>query len=384
LGGALVEQDAADLASPSPSRRPACTTDKAPNLKRLFSAVARGTEKVIEAVGGESATLKALGGHPETHPLGETYFTQVPILYGPYMAKLQVAPVAPALTALKDAPVDLKDRPDGLREEVVSFFAAQGGEWDMRVQLNTDLDKMPIEDASVEWPEDLSPYVTVARLRVAAAGLWRGARAPDRPRHAVQSLACAGGAPSARIDHARAPRCVRDVEALPRRAEWRGDCRTQGYRRAQGRMNERSRIMNKVLIAAAAVVAAALAAGPVLAQSHSTGNMANPPQGSSDNKAGTAATPGNAASASQKDAEANKPNGKWHPPVRKTTDDKGHVRNDIGSAPGGQYDQGSDAGGPVRKPGQSDREAGAGRVAGEEVRERGGGRQKESNLQENV
>jgi hypothetical protein len=93
--------------------------------------------------------------------------------------------------------------------------------------------------------------------------------------------------------------------------------------------------MNKVLIAAAAVVAAALAAGPVLAQSHSTGNMANPPQGSSDNKAGTAATPGNAASASQKDAEANKPNGKWHPPVRKTTDDKGHVRNDIGSAQAG-------------------------------------------------
>jgi hypothetical protein len=155
----------------------AATTDKAPNLKRLFSAVARGTEKVIEAVGGESATLKALGGHPETHPLGETYFTQVPILYGPYMAKLQVAPVAPALTALKDAPVDLKDRPDGLREEVVSFFAAQGGEWDMRVQLNTDLDKMPIEDASVEWPEDLSPYVTVARLRVAPQQAYGAERA---------------------------------------------------------------------------------------------------------------------------------------------------------------------------------------------------------------
>jgi hypothetical protein len=155
----------------------AATTDKAPNLKRLFSAVARGTEKVIEAVGGESATLKALGGHPETHLLGETYFTQVPILYGPYMAKLQVAPVAPALTALKDAPVDLKDRPDGLREEVVSFFAAQGGEWDMRVQLNTDLDKMPIEDASVEWPEDLSPYVTVARLRVAPQQAYGAERA---------------------------------------------------------------------------------------------------------------------------------------------------------------------------------------------------------------
>jgi hypothetical protein len=64
----------------------ASTTDKAPNLKRAFSAVLRGAEKAVEAVGGESAGLKALGGHPETHPLGETYFSQAPILYGYYMA----------------------------------------------------------------------------------------------------------------------------------------------------------------------------------------------------------------------------------------------------------------------------------------------------------
>jgi len=155
----------------------AATTDKAPNLKRLFSAVARGAEKAIEAVGGESAALKAMGGHPETHPLGETYYSQVPILYGPYMAKVSVAPVAPQLLALKDAPVELKDRPDGLREEVVAFFGAQGGEWELRIQLCTDLARMPIEDASVAWPEDASPYVTVARLRVAPQPAYSAARA---------------------------------------------------------------------------------------------------------------------------------------------------------------------------------------------------------------
>lgn len=153
------------------------TTDKAPNLKRAFSAVARGAEKVIEAVGGESVTLKALGGHPETHPLGETYYSQVPILFGDYMAKVSVAPVTPTLLALKDAPVDLKDKPDGLRDAVVEYFAGQGGEWELRIQLCTDLDKMPIEDASVEWPEDISPYVPVARLRVAPQPAWSEARA---------------------------------------------------------------------------------------------------------------------------------------------------------------------------------------------------------------
>jgi hypothetical protein len=145
----------------------AATTDKAPNLKRLFSAAARGAEHALEAVGGESATIKALGGHPETHPLGETYYSQAPILYGRYMAKVQVAPVAPALTPLARRDVDLKDRPDGLRDAVVDHFASAGGAWELRVQLCTDLDTMPIEDASVEWPQDASPYVTVARLSVA-------------------------------------------------------------------------------------------------------------------------------------------------------------------------------------------------------------------------
>lgn len=155
----------------------ASTTDKVPNLKRAFSAVARTVEKAIEAVGGESATLISMGGHPETNPLGETFYSQVPILFGPYMAKVSIAPVAPSLLALTDAPVDLKDKPDGLREAVVDYFATQGGEWEVRIQLCTDIEKMPIEDASVEWDEEVSPFVTVARLRAAPQQAWSDARA---------------------------------------------------------------------------------------------------------------------------------------------------------------------------------------------------------------
>jgi hypothetical protein len=88
-----------------------------------------------------------------------------------------VAPVSPSLTALKDAPVDLNDRPDGLRDAVVDYFAGQGGEWELCIQLCTDLDKMPIEDASVEWPQELSPYVAVARLKVAQQAAWSEERA---------------------------------------------------------------------------------------------------------------------------------------------------------------------------------------------------------------
>jgi hypothetical protein len=34
------------------------------------------------------------------------------------------------------------------------------------VQVQTDSFLMPIEDATVHWPEDLSPYLPVARLRL--------------------------------------------------------------------------------------------------------------------------------------------------------------------------------------------------------------------------
>jgi hypothetical protein len=150
----------------------AATTDKAPGFKKLLSAAFRGTEKVVEALGGESATLKTLGGHPETHPLGETFYSQAPLLFGPYMAKVAIVPVSPALVALKDAPLNVNGKPEGLRQAFIDYFASHGAEWEIRVQLCTDLDKMPVEDASVEWPEELSPYLPVARITAPPQAGW--------------------------------------------------------------------------------------------------------------------------------------------------------------------------------------------------------------------
>ena len=60
---------------------------------------------------------------------------------------------------------------------MLAFFAAHPmSEWDLRVQLNTDLEKMPIENASIAWPDDLSPHVPVATLRVPNQVAWSEAR----------------------------------------------------------------------------------------------------------------------------------------------------------------------------------------------------------------
>lgn len=148
------------------------TTDIAQWPKKAVSAVMRGTEAFIEAFGGKSANVLGLGGQPETHILGETFYSQVPILYGAYMAKVAIAPVSPDLKNLTDQPLDVNGKPNGLREAVVDFFRAKGGEWELRVQLCIDLDTMPIEEPSIVWPEDQSPYRAVARIVVPPQNAW--------------------------------------------------------------------------------------------------------------------------------------------------------------------------------------------------------------------
>jgi hypothetical protein len=152
----------------------AATTDRAPELKKVLSSVARVTEAVIEAFGGKSGAVILLGGHKETNILGETFYSQTPFLYGDYIAKFSLAPLG-GLALLTDKPIDAKADPNALRNAVRQHFAVMGGEWELRVQLCTDLASMPIEDASVVWPEDKSPYVPVARLRAAPQDTWSDA-----------------------------------------------------------------------------------------------------------------------------------------------------------------------------------------------------------------
>ena len=153
------------------------TTDTPQSLKKVFSAALRGAETLIEAVGGESGTIKSLGGHPNTHILGETFYTQAPIRYGRYVAKLSLAPVSSGLRALTDKKIDVSGHPNALREAVETFLAANTAEWELRVQLRTHVDSMPIEDASVVWSEEQSPFIPVARLTVLPQPGWNEDRA---------------------------------------------------------------------------------------------------------------------------------------------------------------------------------------------------------------
>lgn len=152
------------------------TTDRMEWGKKAISAVFRTTEKALEAVGGESALLKSLGGYPNSHPLGESYFSQAPIRYGAHIAKIGVVPLSPNFKALADTEIAIEGREDALREEVANVLANDGGQWELRVQLCRDLDANPIEDASVAWPEEDNPYAAVAIITIPPQTSW----SPDR------------------------------------------------------------------------------------------------------------------------------------------------------------------------------------------------------------
>jgi hypothetical protein len=152
------------------------TTDKAEGVKKVVSALNRGLEHVVEAFGNKSANLTTMGGQPETHILGETFYSQVPLRWGDYIAKVAVAPSSEALKALTGEHLHIDGVPDALRQSMIDFFAENGGEWVIQAQLCTDLDDMPVEDAHKRWDEDTSPYRTVGRIVVPPQTAWSESR----------------------------------------------------------------------------------------------------------------------------------------------------------------------------------------------------------------
>ena len=139
-------------------------------VKAGVSAAARAANKILNLAGADSLNLDFYG-HPRLHPLGERYHSQAPIRWGDYLAKLAVVPaVAPPAEA------GVPDAPDGLREAVSGWLAANDAEYRLMVQLCTDLAQMPVENAHAIWPEEESPFREVGRLRITRQPAWTKAR----------------------------------------------------------------------------------------------------------------------------------------------------------------------------------------------------------------
>jgi hypothetical protein len=143
-------------------------------VKAAVSALSRAGNRALNAFGIDSANLDFFG-HPFHHPLGESYFSQAAFRYGDYIAKLRVAPASQSVRFLAGKTLVPEDE-DGLRTAVTRFFRRHGAEYEVAVQLCVDLDRMPVENPTAEWPEDESPYVPVARIALPPQEAFSAAR----------------------------------------------------------------------------------------------------------------------------------------------------------------------------------------------------------------
>lgn len=154
----------------------AATTDKIEGVKVVMSGAMRGMEKLVEKTGHQSAFLKSMGGEPETNILGESFFSQLALRHGRHIAKYALIPVSPNLTALTKEMVDIGHDDNAIRTAVQHFFETGTGEWALQAQLCANLEDMPIEDATKQWDEAVSPFITIARVIAQPQNAWSEAR----------------------------------------------------------------------------------------------------------------------------------------------------------------------------------------------------------------
>jgi catalase len=123
--------------------------------------------------------------NPSCH-LDIPYWSATPYLFGTGRAVKYI--VRPRSGRTSATPANLTD--DYLGEAFRKHLNEAEAAFDFAVQFQTDPERMPIEDATVEWKEQESPFVPVARIRIprqqlAASGTGSCEAAAFNPWHAL-------------------------------------------------------------------------------------------------------------------------------------------------------------------------------------------------------
>jgi hypothetical protein len=113
----------------------------------------RGLSVLKQLMAGLSAPMTSLAT--------TTFYSPVPIQAGRYAARFALVP-----NAKHDGTELARVAPDHLTEELAARLAREDVSYDFRMQYFVDEARTPIEDATAEWDEAVSPMITVARLGI--------------------------------------------------------------------------------------------------------------------------------------------------------------------------------------------------------------------------
>jgi hypothetical protein len=134
-------------------------------LTTVGRALARGEWNPFRWPWRGALTIASIAVQPPAHPASYTYYSMVPIRFGKWIAKYRARPVGDVSTL--QLPVSAMTHSDVMGLALTETLRTHPVAFDFEVQLRTSAQTMPIEDATVEWPETESPYCPVARLVLA-------------------------------------------------------------------------------------------------------------------------------------------------------------------------------------------------------------------------
>jgi hypothetical protein len=111
------------------------------------------------------ALMQGLWARTQSSPLETVYWSCVPYLLGEGKA-MQYAVWPKSRRRSRVPRLPFRPPENYLREAMAATLRQQDVELDFLIQLQTDPHLMPIENASVRWPQKLSPLVPAAILRI--------------------------------------------------------------------------------------------------------------------------------------------------------------------------------------------------------------------------
>lgn len=95
-----------------------------------------------------------------SNPLNVQYYTMTPYLMGDQACKFSWRPMGTPSPFVDRSSVNF------LHDNLVAALASGDAGFELCVQLRTDAASMPIEDPTIAWSEESSPYIPVAHLLI--------------------------------------------------------------------------------------------------------------------------------------------------------------------------------------------------------------------------
>ncbi|MCX5616052.1 catalase family protein [Bombella sp. TMW 2.2559] len=155
----------------------ALTTNRFNGFKKLLSRSLRALQKQLNRFGKSNDMIGVLGGYLPTVPVGDRFFSQVPLRFGKYVAKFDIVPSSESFRRQQGMLIDIDKNPVAIRQKLNHFFSEYGGEWTLRAQLCRDLEENSIEDATKVWSEDDNPFLPLATIKIPPQDSWSKERA---------------------------------------------------------------------------------------------------------------------------------------------------------------------------------------------------------------